>query len=664
VLDPATGTGTFLVEAIDLIYSTMPEKWVDSGHMELEVPKLWNQYVPKHLLPRLYGFELMMAPYALAHMKIALKLAATGYRFRSPERIRVYLTNSLEAPHDFSGTFEQMVPALAHEARAVNAVKRALVPTVLVGNPPYSASMCEDRWIMSLIADYKLGLNETKSDLNREEWRFLRYAEAHIDTAGAGVLGYVVNRSYLDGVTHRQMRNHLGKSFGSRRIVDLNGDVKGRVLTSAAGADQNVFDIEQGVCISLLSRPPAKGALHRYCSLIGSREWKFPQLLSHTANTLDSSILTPTSPYFLWVPFIGDAATEYERGCRITDAFTQYSSGIQTKKDEIAIAWTAEEMRQTAQKFLACDLAELGRAFGIQEDTGAWTLAGAKGNLMQLGYSEMRLTRLLYRPFDFRYTYLTTKSGGFLGRPRSQIMCHMVGSKNLGLIVNRQIAGESVSHFFVTNVPNCHGTFYLGNRGQDYLVPLYLSPRDALGSRAVPVTNLRSAFIKALTEGLKLGWEERKPRSAGAGCIGPSDVLHCLYAQFHSRYYRIQYSDSLRMEFPRVFCTKDLELFLALCQFGADLVALHLLDGDYGPASWNQGRSRNPFGQGRGRLAGSGDAVVGKGYPKYKEDRVYVHPRRWFEGVPTNVYAFHIGGYRVCESGLRTVGGRRYRWRK
>src|SRR2546429_369981 len=167
-----------------------------------------------------------MAPYAIAHLKVGLKLYETGYRFGTDERARIYLTNALEPPRDFSGQFHFAIPALAHEAQAVNAVKLHQRFTVLVGNPPYSASMGDQRWLLDLLDEWKQGLNETKSDLNREEWKFLRFDQHLVLTAGAGILGLIINRDFLDGVTKRRMREHLGESFPLRVVIDLNGDVK------------------------------------------------------------------------------------------------------------------------------------------------------------------------------------------------------------------------------------------------------------------------------------------------------------------------------------------------------------------------------------------------------------------------------------------------------
>jgi hypothetical protein len=209
ILDPAAGTGTFLVEAIDVIHKTMQERWKKQGHMPLEFQNLWNKYVPQHLLPRLYGFELMMAPFAIAHMKIGLKLYETGYCFGDGERARVYLTNALEPASDDKKQreFEEWVPALAHEAKAVNDIKRSQSFSVIVGNPPYSiSSQNKGEWILRLIADFKRGLNEKKLNLDDDYIKFIRLAEYFIDRTGIGIVAMITNSSFIDGITHRQMR--------------------------------------------------------------------------------------------------------------------------------------------------------------------------------------------------------------------------------------------------------------------------------------------------------------------------------------------------------------------------------------------------------------------------------------------------------------------------
>jgi predicted helicase len=300
ILDPAAGTGTFLVEVIDIVHRTMETKWKKQGYMPLEFERLWNEYVPNHLLPRLHGFELMMAPYAIAHMKIGLKLAGTGYRFRSEERARVFLTNSLEEAHDFSSVFEDMAPALAHEAKASNRVKVNVRFPVILGNPPYSKSMTKNDWIMKLIQDFKEGLEEKKSDLTREEWKFLRYALFHLDRCKIGVFGYVINNAYLSAPTHRGLRKVLLDSVGRLNILNLHGDSNKRERAPDGSPDENVFDIQQGVCISLgIRRPRTAELVVNTTDIYGLREKKYEVLLSRTTKRFQQ--LQPKEPnYFFY----------------------------------------------------------------------------------------------------------------------------------------------------------------------------------------------------------------------------------------------------------------------------------------------------------------------------------------------------------------------------
>ncbi len=273
ILDPALGTGTFLVEVIEVIYQTMTSKWQAAGHNDKKIAELWNDYVPKHLLPRLYGFELLMAPYAIAHMKIGLKLAETGYRFQSEERARIFLTNSLEPamPEFQQKQIAEMSVALAHEARAVNAVKRQQRVTVVMGNPPYSnfGQLNKNPFILNLLEDYKRLLNEKKLNLDDDFIKFICYSQHLLKQTGVGMLAFITNNTYLDGITHRRMRESLHETFNKIWILDLHGSLMKADVCSDGSADENVFDIKQGVSISLLC-----DAQHaQQCPILHSEFW-------------------------------------------------------------------------------------------------------------------------------------------------------------------------------------------------------------------------------------------------------------------------------------------------------------------------------------------------------------------------------------------------------
>ena len=267
ILDPATGTGTFLVEVIDLIHRAMVEKWKAQGHGEKKIQVLWNDYVPKHLLPRLHGYELLMAPYAIAHLKIGLKLYETGYRFESDERARVYLTNALEPPGQWQFTLG-FLPALAHEAEAVNEIKRKRRFTVVIGNPPYlgEAGRGGD-WIAAIMRGREiqsdrstLSYFEVDGESIKErnpKWlndfyvRFTRLSHWLLEQAGRGVHGFITNHGYISNPTFRGMRWALLASFDQLFLLDLHGNLKKKEVTPDGHRDENVFDIEQGVSIGL-----------------------------------------------------------------------------------------------------------------------------------------------------------------------------------------------------------------------------------------------------------------------------------------------------------------------------------------------------------------------------------------------------------------------------
>ena len=374
ILDPATGTGTFLVEAIDLIHGTLIDKWKAQDCRERDVEALWNEYVPKHLLPRLHGYELLMAPYAIAHLKIGLKLYETGYRFGSEERAQVYLTNALEPAQDFSGLMDFAIPALAHEAQEVNQVKGGQRFTVVMGNPPYSGhSANKGNWIRDLLRGED-GVEATGSYfqvdgeplgernpkwLNDDYVKFVRYAHRRIEWTGEGVLGFVTNHSYLDNPTFRGMRQSLMDTFNEMYLLDLHGNSKRKERTPEGGKDENVFDIQQGVAVCLLVKP-TDGADHRarvfHADLWGERDagpesGKYGRLAANDVASTPWAELAPRSPRYLFVPRDETLGEEYEAGWGMTEVFPINSVGMVTARDKLAIRWTPNEMKQVAATF-------------------------------------------------------------------------------------------------------------------------------------------------------------------------------------------------------------------------------------------------------------------------------------------------------------------------
>jgi predicted helicase len=453
ILDPATGTATFLVEAIDVIHLTLISKWQQQHLTDTQQRTAWNEYVAKHLLPRLHAYELMMAPYAIAHMKLGLKLHETGYQFGADERARIYLTNALEP------WVQQLrlpdLEALAHEAAAVNEIKRHKRFTVVMGNPPYaghSANASRDEsneltFIGRLIEDYKAGCPELFKPaqakwLQDDYVKFIRFAEQTLAGSQCRILGYITNHSYLNNPTFRGMRRHLCATFESLRLLDLHGNIK-RVEGSNFGAkDENVFDIQQGVAIQLsYYNGVQKPNVHVWhADLWGTRSSKYATLTNGTALSFNFDLLSPKEPLFLFVPRNEDLLPEYERGWRVPEIFSlggDPAPGIVSTHDEFAFAFTKNDIFANVDKLLATrSEAEARQQFRLCSQA-QWDYRSAKRELASRSWKTKCLT-VLYRPFDFRFTI---NDSNVAVHRRERVLRHMIGLANLALCTNRQVNG-------------------------------------------------------------------------------------------------------------------------------------------------------------------------------------------------------------------------------
>jgi predicted helicase len=335
ILDFATGTGTFMVEVIDIIHKTMTAKWKKAGYRELEIAKLWDEYVPKHLLPRLYGFELMMAPYAIAHMKIGLKLWETGYRFHTDERVRLYLTNTLEEPKDFSQQIELFAPALAHEAKAANKVKAEVAITTIIGNPPYaghSSNLSYDangklNFIGGLLQEYYQfdgqPLKERNSKWLQDDYvKFMRWAQWCITSSGIGVQGIITNHGFIGNPTFRGMRQSLLKTYQAISIIDLHGNSNIKEKCPDGSKDENVFDILQGVSISIMVSFKKANNTVSHLDCYGLRQQKYNFLQDNNILQTKPDICQLNAPYYMFVQQNQDILKEYE--CYLHRAHSQF----------------------------------------------------------------------------------------------------------------------------------------------------------------------------------------------------------------------------------------------------------------------------------------------------------------------------------------------------
>ncbi len=665
VLDPATGTGTFLVEVIDLIHSTLVGKWKAQGYRRHDIDTLWNEYVTNHLLTRLHGYEILMAPYAIAHVKFGLKLYETGYRFESQERAKIYLTDALEPAQSFSDLMDFAIPALAHEARAVNQIKSESRFTVIFGNPPYRGeSANKGGWISDLLRGTR-GKQRTENYfevdgaplkernlkwLNDDYVKFLRLAQSEIERSRFGVIGFITNHSYLDNPTYRGMRESLQAAFGSCSFLDLHGNSNKGERTPEGRSDKNVFDIRQGVAISLYVSTPSSRrdrAEVSHADLWGEREsgeggGKYGWLSTNDINSTDWTVLNPESPRYLFIPRDETLAKEYGRGWSIVDVFPINATGIVSKRDHIAYHFDKDNLYRTLNDFSTMPVDEIRQRYRFRESRDG-KLEFVKDHVVSYGIKEGYVHQCLYRPFDHRWTYHTDRSRGFLGWPVYDVMRHMTAGPNLGLVTTRQCQRNWSA--LVSSTIIAHKA--LATYDINSLFPLYTFPTEGeeqLGLDRQP--NLSIEFVSALGSALGLGFV-----SDGTGDLmssfGPDDVFNYIYAVFHSPQYRSRYADFLKADFPRVPLVTDRCRFAALSDLGKRLTSVHLLETE---------RSGAPT------FPQIGDNLIRR--VQYAPPtgttpgRVEISRDQYFEGIAPEIWEFAIGGYRPAEKWLKDRKGR------
>ena len=454
ILDPATGTATFLVEVIDVIHKHLVAKWKQQGITGAKQIDAWNDYVPNHLLPRLHGYELMMAPYAIAHMKIGLKLAETGYRFESEERARIYLTNALEP------AVKQLpligFDALAQEAEAVNEIKRHKRFTVVIGNPPYSglsANMTEHA--QRIVDAYKyvdgVPLDEKKLWLQDDYVKFIRFAQCTIESAATGIFGFITNNGYLENPTFRGMRQSLLETFQNLFVIDLHGNSSKGEVSPDGSADKNVFDIKQGVSICLSTHRSNSFPVRRV-DLRGSREVKYEWLMKNSLGTSKTTELTPSSPYYVLAQQDAIKQEEFSLWISIWDAFKTYGTGVVTGRDALTTNIQKTDLLENLNRFVSLPEIEARKEFSLGSDARDWKVPTAQRDLQKNPPSLATLIPIQYRPFDTRWTHYTGSARGIYASPCRSTMFHMLQGKNLGLITARSNASSTNDHFFVTRL--------------------------------------------------------------------------------------------------------------------------------------------------------------------------------------------------------------------
>ena len=608
ILDPAVGTATFLNETIKFIYQGFKGQ---EGR--------WPAYVNDNLLKRLFGFELMMAPYTIAHMKLGMTLKETGVDELN-DRLGIYLTNTLEEGIPLQQDLFSfgLAEAVSEESRLAARVKSEHPVMVVMGNPPYSVSSTnKSKWILDLIADYKVGLNERKINLDDDYIKFIRFSENLIEKNGSGIVGMITNNSYLDGITHRQMRKHLLDTFDKIYIVDLHGSAMKKEVSPDGSKDGNVFAIMQGVSIVLMVKTNNKRGEFQdvhHADLFGPRERKFSLL---NDESLEYARLAPVQPYFFFAPKDLSLAAEYGAGISIKSLFKVNNSGIKTDRDKLFLDFDKPTLSKRIQTLFSPPLeADFKKEFRV-EDSSSYQLTKAI-NESQFSGEFIKLEQ--YRPFDYRFIYYDRK---VISRPAYSVMGHQDES-NLMLLSTRQLSTFDYQHSFVSSdiIDIC--TLSSQTKETVYAMPLYIYHKD--GDR---ITNLHQGYLSALTDQLQAE-------------VTPEGVFDYIYATLNSPSYREKYKEFLKIDFPRIPIPTQGD-FDRLAPLGRELRELHLM--------------RSPvMDDFQTSFPAAGDCLVEK--VSYADEKVWINKTQYFGNVPKLAWNFYIGGYQPAQKWLKDRKGR------
>ena len=628
ILDPATGTGTFLAEVVNQIY----DRYRDNQG-------IWQQYVEQHLLPRLNGFEILMASYAVAHIKLDMLLGETGYQHQTDKRLHVYLTNSLEESNNEPRTlFAQW---LSREATEANVIKRDYPVMVMIGNPPYSlSSQNKGEWINKLLEDYKKDLNERNiQPLSDDYIKFMRLGQYYVEKNNSGVLAYISNNGFIDGVIHRQIRKELMRAFDKIYVLDLHGNSRKKETALDGSKDENVFDIMQGVSINIFIRTKASSSTQAevyHFDLYGEREDKYHFLNENSLNSVAWQELKPQAPQYFFVPKDFASQEEYEKGFAVKELFRLCNAGSKTERDSLNIHFTDEDRLSVLKDFKELGIAELVDKYHTK-DSRDWQVLLAQKDLQT---NPIIATRISYRPLDARYINYTGKTKGIMGYPRFDIMCHMI-RPNVGLCLVRNNRRYEETYFISNGIAD---KSYISSNDDITIFPLY-AYKENMGKEE-RIVNFNKDLYDKIAKGLNYlpCYDDNvlvDPTSEYNGVLYPQDLFDYIYAVLHCPSYRERYKEFLKIDFPRIPYPTDWEKFRDLAEKGEELRQLHLMED----------------------LPNS----TGVSFPqagtlqvdcyRWEQNRAYINNEQYFEGVPESAWNFYIGGYQPAQKWLKDRKG-------
>lgn len=680
LLDPAGGTLGFMYQAIEVAVNEFKEKYGEGTV---------NVFLKDQVLQNFYAFELMMAPYAIGHMKISFLLDELGYKMNDDERVKYYLTNTLDM-HELEKISFPIMTSLSEENKEAIKVKREAPILVILGNPPYqgiSANKSEEvqsikkgstyisgyeitkstehgnvkyglrvihkkaikdlninqkTWIGEQIEHYKIidgaWFGERKHWLNNDYVKFIRFAQWKIDQAGEGVVGFITDNSYLDNITFRGMRQSLMSTFNEIYILDLHGNSNKGDKAPDGSRDQNVFDIMQGVSIVFFVKykhQSERKILHN--EIFGLRSEKNEWLNNSSIKNIDWQQLKPLSPNYFFIPRDEKHSKAYQKFISIQDIFGINVTGIVTARDKFVIDFDENKLKRRIEEFRGklIDEETLIKRYELKETRG-WKISKAREELRKDKNWDKYFSKILYRPFDIRNIYYTDI---MIDWDRQDVMKHML-EENISLCFMRQVSSsDSYSQVLVSSYMVDNRTFF-SSRGIIQQAPLYIyknknqSKRNTLTQLLmfepeVGYQTKQSNIKKEIFEQLKNNFNKT---------VTPEEIFYYIYAILYSNTYRTKYSEFLKIDFPRIPFTKDYMQFIKLGKLGKELADLHLL-------------KSNKFSKTISGFPVKVNKQIEK--IKYEDEKVWINKEQYFTNVKPEIWEYQIGGYQVCEKWLK-----------
>ncbi|HEE0015598.1 TPA: DNA methyltransferase, partial [Campylobacter jejuni] len=643
LLDFATGTGTFLLEAFRKALEPISKNSVN--------------YNPKALIDKFCGFEFLIAPYTIAHLKISQSFKE---EFNSPlnddESLKIALTNtlyskSISKEQNDQNTLFTLID-LTREFKKAQKIKEEQI-LIITGNPPYSGAS-SNKGLYEDEIKISYGLEPSKANLSKEQkkyinlyfqektkqntstfkaiyekhkleneknpkWllddyvKFIRFAQSKIDSQENGIFAFISNNSFLDNPTFRGMRYSLMQSFDKIYILNLHGDTRKKEKAPDGSKDDNVFDIMQGVSINIFIKQnsKAKNTNIYYHDLYGKRKDKYEFLYENDLNSIKWTLVKNNDPFYLFLPQNNDLLEEYNKGISVKDIFMLSSVGIVSAKDSILISTNTEKLKQQIHDYYN-------------------------------EFDKKNIKEIAYRPFDTQKIYYDIKK---VERPRIETMEHFLENENIGLMIGRQFSAIGSDIFDIVFCTDKITDLNFYRRGGEQIFPLYLYPTTRSKKflkKENPNFNEENftSKIENFKESFRTFIDELYKEK-----FSPEDILGYIYAVLFHKIYREKYLDFLKIDFPKIPFTKDKNTFKNLSKLGLKLINLHLLKNDeldfnVGEALFKDIKNKN--------------FKIQK--IKYNKDtkELFINESLYFSKVSLEIYEFKIGGYAVLDKYLKS----------